>query len=129
MSAYITRANLEALALPPGAVGSLLDADVEAIIVRASAEADARLRARYTLPLLTWGDDLSGWVADIAGLLVLRKIGTNPESADYERFKDAHDLALSSLDKVAKRVLHPAITDSAKLTRVPRASSQTRRGF
>lgn len=129
MSAYITRADLESLALPPGALGLISDPDLDLIISRASGDADAYLRSRYTLPLVSWGDDLRGWVADLAGLYVLRKIGTNPESADYERFKDAHDLAVKRLEQVAKRVLHPAISDSAKLTRVPRASSVARRGL
>lgn len=128
-TSYITQAELEALALPPGAQGSLDAGTLATIIERASAEADTHLRSRYTLPLLSWESDLKGWVADIAGLFCLRRIGTNPESDDYKIFKDAHDAAVANLILVSKRLMHPDIVDSAKRVRVPRAASKPLRGW
>lgn len=126
---YITQAELEDLALPPGAQGGLDAGAIEAIIARASKEADGHLRARYALPLTAWDDDLKGWVADIAAFLCIKKIGANPESADYEVFKTASDEAHGKLKLVAQRLLHPNIQDSAKLVRVPRMASKPLRGW
>lgn len=123
MPSYITLAELEDLALPPGAQAALDAGVIEAIIARASKDADVFLRARYTLPLLTWDEELKGWVADIAAFYCLKKIGTNPETDDYKVFKAERDLALGNLKLVAQRLLHPSIQDSAKLTRVPRMAS------
>lgn len=129
MPSYITQAELEDLALPPGALGALGSPAIEAIIARASKEADGCLRARYTLPLVTWDDDLKGWVSDLAAFLVLKKVGTNPESDDYKVFKTASDEAYKKLERVAQRLLHPNIQDSAKLVRVPRMASKSLRGW
>lgn len=126
---YITQAELEALALPPGAQGSLDAPTLAAQIARGCTEMDVYFRARYTLPLLVWGDDVKGWAADIVALHCLRRIGTNPESDDYKIFKDASDAAHASLSLVSKRLLHPNITDSAKLARVPRGHSKPLRGW
>lgn len=127
--AYITQDELEDLALPPGAQGGLDSAIVLKQIDRAGKEADVYLKARYKLPLLAWGDDLRGWVADIAAFFCLKRIGFNPEAADHKVFKDAHDEALAKLLLVSKRLLHPDITDSAKLTRAPRMESKPLRGW
>lgn len=129
MPPYITQAELEALALPPGAQGGLLPSVVVQQIERASVEADVYLRARYTLPLTAWGDDLRGWVADIAAFFCLKRIGANPEADDYKVFKASHDEAHAKLKLVAQRLLHPDIQDSAKLTRVPRMASKPLRGW
>lgn len=126
---YITQDELEALALPQGAQGGLDASAIGTIIARASKEADGYLRARYTLPLTAWDDDLKGWVADIAAFLCLKRIGTNPESADYEVFKAASDEAHAKLKLVSQRLMHPNIQDSAKLTRVPRMASKALRGW
>jgi phage gp36-like protein len=120
---YITQTELEDLALPPGAQAALDVPTIEAIIARASKEADAYLRARYTLPLLAWDGDLKGWVADIAAFLCIKRIGANPEADDYKVFKASHDEAHAKLKLVAQRLAHPNIQDSAKLTRVPRMAS------
>jgi phage gp36-like protein len=127
--AYITQDELEELALPAGAQGGLSDAIVLKQITRASEEADVYLASRYKLPLLAWGNDLKGWVADIAAFFCLKRIGFNPEAADHKVYKDAHDEALAKLLLVSKRLLHPNITDSAKLTRAPRMESQKLRGW
>lgn len=129
MPSYITLAELEDLALPPGAQAALGASVIEAILERASREADVYLRARYTLPLVAWGDDLKGWVADIAAFLCIKRIGANPEADDYKVFKASHDEAHAKLKLVAQRLLHPDIQDSAKLTRVPRMASKPLRGW
>ncbi len=121
--AYLTLAELEDLALPPGAQGALGAAVLGQLIERGSREADVYLRARYTLPLLSWGDDLRGWVADLVAFHAVRRIGVNPEADDYRVFKEASEHAHRQLRAVSQRLIHPEVQDSAKLSRAPRMAS------
>lgn len=84
MTAYATPTQLETFGLPADVVAraGTKGIDVAAHLAAASAEADGYLRARYDLPLSTWGLDLTRSVCALAAESVLAVLGYNPEGPE-----------------------------------------------
>jgi phage gp36-like protein len=114
-----------------------LDAQIKPAIQAASDEIDSYLRGQYTLPLLSWGSDLTAAAAVISAWNILRvrgiRPGENPEdSALYLEYK--HKIAW--LKGIADDSIHPEVTDSSSGAAVgvstaalPIISSNEQRGW
>lgn len=110
--AYATRADLTRLSLPAAALAGVPEADQDAALEAASDLADSYLAARYTLPLVSWQDDLRRAVCAIAAYDLMVRRGFSPQGAD-EQLRLRYEDALRWLDLVARGLVSPAIEDSA----------------
>ena len=129
MASYATVQQLRDLGVPGAGLDEFTDPQLQAFLDTASSLMDTSLRARYVLPLLSWDVDLVQWCVDIAVWLIMKKRGYTPEAGRNDTFRTGYTDAMAALDQVAKRLRHPAITDSAKRARVPRGYSRPLRGF
>ena len=128
MASYATVQQLKDLAIPAAGLDEFTDLQLQGFLDSATTLMNTDLRARYTLPLLSWDLDLVQWCVDIATWLILKKRGHNPEAGHNDNFRTAYTDATTALKEVAKRLRHPNIVDSAKRARVPRAWSRPLRG-
>ena len=110
--AYATRDDLARLGLPPAVLSAIPTADQDAALEAASDLADSYLSARYTLPLVSWEDDLRRAVAHIAAYDLMVRRGFNPTGAD-EQIRLRYEDAIRWLEGVARGLLHPQIVDSS----------------
>lgn len=104
--AYATAADLARLALPARALTGILLADQDAALDAASALADGYLAARYTLPLLAWGDDLRRTVSLIAAYDLMTRRGYSPEGGD-EQLRLRYEDGMKWLEQVSKGTINP----------------------
>ena len=68
---YATLEDLAACGVPEEALRDITDAEKLKALAQASREADMRLAARYSLPLVSWGEDLIQVVCIIAAFRLL----------------------------------------------------------
>jgi len=80
-------------------------------LVSASSMADGYLSRRYGLPLKSWSYDLIQAVCDIAGYLLIKRNGFNPEVYDAN-WVSKYNAALRWLDDVGNRRIHPVLVDA-----------------
>ena len=92
------------------------DENIALALVNASETADSYLSSKYTLPLKSWGSDLSQKVSHIAEYDLATSLGLNAESNDYLILKDLRDNAIRWLTDTAKGLIKPNIVDSATAT-------------
>lgn len=99
--AYADRTDLTRLGLRAEALTGVSTAAQDAALEAASDVANSYLRARYELPLTSWGDDLRRAVAAIAALDIMTARGFNPANgADDVLMQRSRD-AVSWLKDVA----------------------------
>lgn len=127
--AYATTDDLAAMGLPEAALEGVALVDQQAALDSASAAIDSYLRARYSLPLVGWGDDLKKACCQLAAYALMVRRGYNPEAGRNDVLRRGHEDAEAWLLLVAKRVLHPDISDSATKTPVPMMFSRPLRGW
>jgi phage gp36-like protein len=128
---YATRTNLQNLGLPATALtGVPTDAQDEALAA-ASAVADSNLRSRFTLPISSWGHDLTSAICHIAAWTILSSRGFNPDSKNDSAVRMRHDDAIRWLERVADGKATPTLIDSnpVGVLRGPRVASKTPRGW
>lgn len=104
--AYATAADLARLALPARALTGIPLDDQNAAIDAASAVADGYLAARYTLPLLAWGEDLKRAVSLMAAYDLMTRRGYSPEGGD-EQLRLRYEDAIRWLEQVGKGTISP----------------------
>lgn len=127
MAEYCKPEELGIWGINPDATDDLSVAEkIKPAIEGASDVADSYLRARYVLPLLSWGNDLRRMVAIIAAydLIVVR--GYNPRGGVGEdQLRLRYEDALAWLKLVAQGTVSPEVTDSSP-SATPGASSAGR---
>jgi hypothetical protein len=120
MTTYADPADFKELALPPGLISRVSDDVIARFLGAASLRADSLgFRARYTLPLLTWDDDVRQNVCQLAVFPLMCFAGFNPDAPENVVFKQLTDEAARWFRGVAGRTVHPAIADSVKRAAVP----------
>lgn len=115
MSQYATLAEFGKFGLPGVATSGLDDADISDAIAGASAMADSYIGNRgYSLPLTSWGTDLTRAVCQIAAWDVLVHLrGVNPEDAAHAAIAKGRDDATAWLRDVSKGVANLSLVDTA----------------
>ncbi len=119
-----------ALAIPAAAVSSIPPADQDQALAAASDEADSYMRNKYTLPLVSWTQDLRRAVCRIAAYTLLSSRGFNPqENSGDQNIADNNSKAVAWLRDVGKGLASPGLVDSSpsQLPAVPSVSSNRRR--
>ena len=93
VSQYVDPARVNA----PG----VSDADKLAFVIEASGEADSYLMKRYTLPLLSWGADLTGHTRKLARYAAFDDRGFDPSNPADQAIVNGRRDAIAWLTKVA----------------------------
>lgn len=91
MARYAEIEHIELFGIPQ-AFASLPAEKKNAALDRASRDADGLIGNAYKLPLVSWDDDLRGWVVDIACWYLLSNRNFDPMGNDAEfrlRYEDA----------------------------------------
>lgn len=110
---YITIAEFHSLSISLSAVPNLTDTEKNKILLSESSKADSYLRSQFTLPLISWDEELKQAVADRAALRMLRKRGFNPErGVDVDVLEAAKEALLWFKEVAAGRVV-PGVVDSS----------------
>lgn len=110
-NAGITYANLADLAthgLPGAALSSVSDTSKCEALAAASEEADGKLAVVKTLPLVSWGTDLTKAICKIAAYELLSVKGFNPDGDDAN-VRDRYLDAMKWLDGIAKGTVAPSV--------------------
>lgn len=110
--AYIDEEYFASVSLPSDALTDLEEGDVENAIEAASRTVDSYLRKRFSLPLVSWGNDVSQAVADLAQYNLLSRRGFRPNSGNDEIVVRRRDDAVKWLENVARGLVEPDIVDS-----------------
>jgi hypothetical protein len=109
----------------------------------ATERADAAgLRARYTLGLLAWGEDVRGYTAQVAVYLVLQRIGWQPRAGSDDRFERNYNEALGDpahpgsgwFPGVGRKAINPNVTPAVApqqdaVHKLPQVYSDQPRGW
>ncbi len=128
---YCLRTDLVLYAINAQAIAGIADAVVDSACAAASSIADSKFRARYPLPLLTWGVDVRSNTAKLAAYDVLVTRGMNPAGADRQ-FLERYDRAMRWFDDVERQCAHPDVTYTATTSpnySAPYVISKPQRGF
>lgn len=104
---YASPEDLATLALSPRALEGVSEADQLLAIAAASSYADGYLRARYRMPLVSWGQDLTLCVAQLAAYSVMNARGYDPSSPHDQLIVKQYDDAVAWLRDVAKGLVTP----------------------
>lgn len=110
--AYATRAQLIQFGIRSAALAGIATGDQDAALEAASDLADGYLRARFTLPLAVWQDDLRRCVCNIAVYDLLSARGYNPDAGADSNVRQRYEDAIRWLERIAGGQVTPAVTDS-----------------
>lgn len=109
---YASPADLEALGLPARALQGVPQGDIALALEAASALADSYLRARYRLPLQSWGRELARAVVAIAAYDLMSRRGFNPERPEDENLRLRYEDAIRWLEAVAAGRIDPGVVQA-----------------
>jgi len=130
---YCTVAEVGTRGIAAAALEGVDPSELQAAISAASSTIDGYLRPKFTLPLVTWEDDISECCAILAGYAALSTRGYSPEGDPA--VKQRYDEKIAWLRDIAKGLVSPSVTDSAPNAEPglpssgPRVISQTSRGY
>lgn len=133
MTGYITIAELGDMGLNPAAFVEVLAPRKRQAIAARSTYIDGFLRSRYTLPLLSWGDDIKRCCAILTSIDLIRNLGVGPD--DATDLKDEEDRQDKWLAMVRDGKNTPSVEDSSPGATIgapsfkPRVVSGSSRGF
>jgi phage gp36-like protein len=99
-TAYLTAAEFSDQSIPNDALNGFPSDRISTALVWASGVADSYLRKRYTLPLISHGEDLKAAVADIAAYRLLRRRGFRPGSDSNDIIGEAYGAAIEWLREI-----------------------------
>lgn len=110
---YASQTDLAQLGLAGGALQNVTPTIQDAALLAASALADSYLESRFTLPLTSWGKDLSRVVCFIAAYDILTSRGYSPQSPD-DHIRQRYQDALAWLQEVSQGTQTPShVADSS----------------
>lgn len=110
---YATTTQLAQYGAASTALSSVPSGTQTAAIAAASELADSYLRTRYSLPLLSWGSDLTRAVCQIAAYDVFVSRGYNPAAAADVNYRMRYEDAVAWLKSVARQEAQADVTPSA----------------
>ena len=132
---YCASADLSSYGIRAEALTGVTPANLQLAIADASAEIDGYLRARYKLPLASWGTDLTAICCRLAVYRVMMIRGFNAARAGDEQIRLQYEDAVHTLGLISQGRVHPNIVDSSSTAQgeapgaFPIASSYRSRGY
>ena len=109
---YATLADMQNFGVVNTAFGQLTNPQVQAQLDAASAFANAKMAARYSLPLLAWDVSITQAVVQIAAYQCLVLRGFDPNSPGDQSVRDLWIAAREFFDAVERQHAHPLVTES-----------------
>jgi phage gp36-like protein len=109
---YAQVSDFSAFGINENAIRGYDPTKVAKALAAASRDIDGYLDTQFTLPLLTWGDDIKRCCCVLAAWDIVSGRGYNPEAGADKNIKDRYDDRLKWLDKVSKGTVIPRVTDS-----------------
>lgn len=130
-SAYALVSDLYVHGAPASAFDPLTDADKEAAIKAASGDLDAVISSQGTVPLLTWGLDITKKICHLATYDLLCRVGFNPNLGSDVNYRLRNDDARTWLRDIGRGTVRPIVTfSSPRESRAqPTVRSKPRRGW
>lgn len=110
---YATTTDLEQLGIPAAALSAHPTPSQEKALLASSKLADSYLRERYSLPLVSWGEELTLHVVSIAKWFLITRIGFNPENPSDKAIRLAYEDAIQWLEDVRDANASPDLVDSS----------------
>jgi phage gp36-like protein len=127
---YATLEDLYEAGLPPAAIGSVAYTVQQKALLRASREADAYLRDRYSLPMASPIDQaLIQWVVQIASYYLMVRRGFDPSTPGDAVIRMGYEDALKSLRLVANGQLQLAVNQQTPPSLQPVMGTSLPRGY
>jgi phage gp36-like protein len=99
---YLSRSEFVDQSLPAGVIDGLSNETIDNALIWASRQADSYLSKRYTLPLVSWDEDLKALVGDLAQYRLLARRGFRPGSGNDQTSRMRYDDAIAWLRDFAK---------------------------
>jgi phage gp36-like protein len=109
---FLTRAEFLDQTIPADVVSGLSTATIDAALVWASGVASSYLRKRYSLPLVSWGEELKSAVGELAQWKLFGRRGVRPGSGNNEIAEKRYDDAIAWLRDLAKGLVELECVDS-----------------
>jgi hypothetical protein len=138
---YCVRGDL-AQYLPPAVLSLVVDTVLDQACLDATEELDSYFRGRYSLPLLSWGNDVRRYTAWIACYLVAQRIGFAPQAGSDRLLVERYYMAVGWPDRagtgwgpgVQRQSIHPDVVPSVPIGQdaihdLPQVQSQQMRGW
>lgn len=127
MAEYCTLGELKDLGLNPEAFVETPAPRRHSAISTRSTFIDGYLTGRFTLPLVTWGDDIKRCCAILASIDLIRNRGVSPDDADD--LDKQEDRQIKWLERLAAGVVTPPGATVGQSGGRPMVISGTSRGF
>lgn len=121
LTSYASVKDFYRLVCPAERLTGYDESKVALALLQASTLANSYLSARYSMPLLSWGDDLTRNICLIAQYDAFTNIGI-AQNDDYDILKELKDNAEKWLKQVSNGNLKPSIIDSSATTTAPSTS-------
>lgn len=99
---YASEDDLGMCGAPPEALKKIGPEERQRALYQASRFADTRIAARYPMPLVSWGDDLTQIVCVIASFRLICFRGWNPADPANAGFVMMYNEAVKTLNMVAQ---------------------------
>lgn len=127
---YATLEDLYETGLPPAALGAVAYTSQQKALLRASREADAYLRDRYSLPMSSPYDQaLVQWVVQIASYYLMARRGFDQSVPGDVTIRMGYEDAIKSLRLVANGQLSLAVNQTTPGSLQPVLGTSQPRGF
>lgn len=112
MALYATVEELQDQGIPPAGLGDLSEDTLETALTWASGKADSYFRKRFTLPLVSWGEDVKDAIVCLAIWRLLTRKGFNPQVPGHAAIAQNYSDAVKWLKDVASGEVEPDVVDS-----------------
>jgi len=110
---YCTTDDLTSYGIRAEALRGIDPDELQRAIGAASAKIDSYLRARYSLPLVRWGTDISEICAKLAVYQLMTVRGFNPARPGEELIRDNYTDAIKALERIEAQRVHPDLVDAS----------------
>ena len=112
MAGYATLADMQNFGVVSTAFGQLNTVQIQAQLDSASAYANAKMAARYSMPLLAWDVSITQAVVQIAAYQIMVLRGFDPSNPGDASARDLWMAAREFFDAVERQHAHPLVTES-----------------
>ena len=114
-SQYCNPSDLTTYGINPIALSDVSLPEQTAACVAASERADSYMRGRYSLPLLSWGQDVTMMTAYVAVYMLMSARGYNPSAGADDMIRVRYEDAIKWFEGIQRQNTHPDVTPSVAL--------------
>lgn len=115
MSSYASPTDLVNYGVNAAALATFTTPQQQAALDTAAQLLDGYLGARFTLPLVVWGNDIRRACAIIAAYDLMMSRGLDPDGSMADVLKTRFDSVEDWLKRIARQEVTPLVTDSGAI--------------